>query len=156
MRLFLLVFTSLVASSGLAMTKGQYLGRQMIVNLSSMSRDGSVDGSAQTLFESMDRPIQNSFLGKGKSLEAPKNILNFICAQKYHTDYQCSIYIHQSSFGRIAPGKAYFEAQGEQAAALFSQFYSKAGRVSYRDENDLFAVEATPDRFIIKFDENGL
>ncbi len=149
----LLAFSSVSAT---AATRGQYVGMQMIVNIWSTSYDGSVDGSPQVLFAAMDRPEQDSFLGRGKSLDAPQKILNFICARKAENNYQCAIYIHKSSFAHIAPGKASFVAQGADAKALFEQFHSQNGRFSYRDEMSTFAIDATPESFVMKFDAQGI
>lgn len=156
MRLILLGIIALFSSVSWSATKGQYLGRQMIVNITSQDRSGALDESAGVLFAAMDRPVQNSFLGKGKSLVAPQNQLNFICAEKSANNYQCSIYIHQSNFGKIAPGKAQYHVTGADAKALFSQFHSNGVQFSYRDENQTFAIEATPDQFLITFTESGL
>ncbi|NUN06768.1 MAG: hypothetical protein HUU57_13520 [Bdellovibrio sp.] len=156
MRVFLWGIVTLLSSFAWSATKGQYLGRQMIVNITSQDRSGAIDESPGALFAAMDRPVQNSFLGKGKSLIAPQNQLNFICAEKSANNYQCSIYIHQSNFGKIAPGKAQYRVTGAEAQALFAQFHSNGAQFSFRDENQTFAVEATPDQFLIVFAESGL
>ncbi|MEN0058696.1 MAG: hypothetical protein AAGB31_07665, partial [Bdellovibrio sp.] len=104
LRKSLLILVSITAfcSLGKAVTKGQFVGRQMIINISSAAYDGSVDGSPQILFEAMNRPEQDSILGRGKALEVAKNILNFVCAKRGENNYQCSIYIHQSEVGRVS------------------------------------------------------
>lgn len=156
MKYLIFAFLSLTIANAHAVTKGQFMGLQMIVNVSSVMYDGTVDGSPQVLFEGMDRPEQDSFLGRGKALEAPQKVLNFICAKRGENNYQCSIYIHQSSLGRISPGKAYFEARGEEAKALFQQFYAKNGVYSFKDEAGTLIIYATPERFVIKFDAQGI
>ncbi len=152
----LVLLVSLAFSNSFAVTKGQFMGLQMIINISSTSYDGSVDGSPQVLFEAMDRPEQDSFLGRGKSLSAPQKELNFICARRAENNYQCSIYIHKSARGRISSGKAYFEVQGEAAQAYFEQFHSQNGVFSYVDESNTFVIYATPQKFVIKFDAEGV
>lgn len=156
MKFLILALLSLSFSKALAVTKGQFMGMQMIVNIASKNYDGSVDGSPQVLFEAMDRPEQDSFLGRGKALEAPQKVLNFICARKGDNNYQCSIYIHKSNLGRIGMNSAYFEARGDEAKALFQQFYSKDGVYSFKDEASTFLIYATPERFVIKFDAQGV
>lgn len=156
MRFLLFLFLSLSFTSAFAVTKGQFMGRQMIINIASTQYDGSVDGTPQSLFEVMNRPEQDSFLGKGKALEAPQNVLNFVCARRGENNYQCSIYVHQSAYGRIAPGKAYFEMKGDQAKALFDQFHTNGANFSFRDEASTFAIWATPARFVIQFSDQGV
>ncbi|WII70986.1 hypothetical protein QJS83_10990 [Bdellovibrio sp. 22V] len=157
MRLILLTLLALFSvSQAQAITRGQFTGMQFMVNIASVAYDGSNDSSPQILFDAMDRPEQDSMLGRGKTLEAPQKVLNFICARKGENNYQCSIYIHQSSFGRIAPGKARFDVRGEQAKALFEQFHSQNGRFTFRDEANTFGIEATPERFVMVYEADGI
>ncbi|UXR63581.1 hypothetical protein EZJ49_10890 [Bdellovibrio bacteriovorus] len=156
MRILLFVLMMLSVSASFAGTRGQFLGMQFIVNIASVMYDGSNDSSPQILFEAMDRPEQDSMIGRGKVLESPQKVLNFICARKGENNYHCAIYIHKSALGRIAPGKAYFDARGEQARALFEQFHTENGRLSFKDGDGLFQIEATPERFVMKFDAQGV
>lgn len=156
MRFLIFGLLLLSVSTSQAGTRGQFAGMQFLVNIASVMYDGSNDSSPHVLFEAMDRPEQDSIFGKGKTLEAPQKVLNFICARKGENNYHCSIYIHQSNLARIAPGKAYFEARGEQARALFDQFHSNKVQFSFRDGDGLFLIEATPERFVMKFDAEGV
>ncbi|WP_374080354.1 hypothetical protein [Bdellovibrio bacteriovorus] len=156
MRFLLFALLSLSFSNSFAVTRGQFVGLQMLVNIWSSSYDGSVDGSPQVLYAAMDRPEQDSMVGRGKALDMPQKVLNFICAKKAENNYQCSITIHRSNFASIAPGKAQFVARGEDAKAMFEQFHTQNGRFSYRDEMSTFSIEATPEIFVMKFDANGL
>lgn len=156
MKLFIFALLSLSFSNALAVTQGQFMGAQMVINITSAQYDGSVDGSPQVLFEAMDRPEKETMIGRGKVLEAPKKVLNFLCGRRAENNYQCSIYIHQSSLARIGIGKAYFEARGEQAKAFFEQFHSQNGVFSYKDEGNTFVIYSTPERFVIKFDAQGV
>lgn len=156
MKLFIFMCLSLSVTSVFATTKGQFMGMQMVVNVASVNYDGTVDGSPQVLFEAMDRPEQDSILGRGKALEAPQKVLNFICAKRGENNYQCSIYVHKSNLGRIGPGKAYFEVRGDEAKLYFQQFYAKEGVFSFKDEAGTLIIYATPERFVIKFDAQGV
>lgn len=156
MRILLFLILSFGVSSSWAVTSGRYLGMQMIINIASNSVDGTVDGTPQELYLAMDRPEQDSMLGRGKSLEAPKKVLNFICAKKAENNYHCAIYIHKSNVARIGPGKAHFEVRGAEAIALFEQFHSENGLFAFKDEAQTFAIHATPERFVMWFDEQGI
>ncbi len=146
----------LLSVSSQAVTRAQFFGSQMMINISSVMYDGTNDGSPQALFNLMDRPEQDSVVGRGKVLEAPQKVLNFICAHRGENNYQCSIYIHRSAFSAIAPKKASFVAEGEFAASLFSQFHSENGRVSYHNEDGTFAVEGTEQKVVIVYSEGGV
>lgn len=156
MRFIVAAVMSLISLEAMAITQGQFTGFNMIVNMASNMSDGSVDGSPQALFDSMNRPEQDSMAGRGKVLVVPKKVLNFICARRAENNYHCSIYIHKSEFSQIAPGMARFEVRGEQAKALFDQFHSQGGRYSYRDESSVFGIDATPDVFVLKYNSQGL
>lgn len=156
MKVLFFTLLTLSASFAQAGTRGQFLGMQFIVNIASVMYDGSNDSSPHVLFEAMDRPEQDSMIGRGKVLEAPKKVLNFICARKGENNYQCSIYIHNSPSARIGPGMAHFEARGAEARALFEQFHTEDNYFTYQDDDGLFLIEATPDRFVMKFNANGV
>ncbi|AFY01616.1 hypothetical protein [Bdellovibrio bacteriovorus] len=156
MRVFLFALLLLTATTSQAGTRGQFLGMQLIVNIASVMYDGSNDSSPHVLFEAMNRPEQDSMVGRGKVLEAPQKVLNFICARKGENNYHCAIYIHQSPLARIGPGMAHFEARGAEARALFEQFHTQDNRFSFRDGDGLFLIEATPERFVMKFNSNGV
>lgn len=156
MRFLLFALLSLSFSNAFAVTRGQFVGLQMIVNIWSSSYDGSVDGSPQVLFEAMDRPEQDSMVGRGKVLDMPQKVLNFICARKAENNYQCSITIHKTNFSSIGPGKAQFVLRGADAKAIFEQFHTQDGRFSYRDEMSTFSIEATPEIFVMKFNAQGI
>lgn len=156
MRFFLGLLLSLLSLKSLAVTRGTYTGMNLIVNISSNYPDGSVDGSPQELFAAMNRPEQPSMLGPGKSLEAGKKVLNFICVRKAENNYHCAIYIHKTAFSQIAPGKARFEVHGEQAQALFDQFHTQNGSYSFKDEDGKTGVWVTPERFVILYSEQGI
>lgn len=139
-----------------ATTTGRFVGPQMLLGLVSHGYDGSVDSSPQRLYELMDRPIQESMMGKGKSLATEKKILNFVCSDRGQGNFSCAINIHKSPFSQVSAQKATFEARGEDARHLFSQFHSQNGRISFRDESNLFMIEATPESFLMVYSAGGI
>lgn len=139
-----------------AVTTGRYVGPQMLIGLASHSYDGSGDSSPQRLYEAMNRPEQPSHMGKGKALAAEKRVLNFVCSDRGSGQFTCAINIHKTQFSQISNGKATFEVRGADAQALFEQFHSQNGVFSFRDDSNLFAIEGTPERFMIVFSSSGV
>lgn len=156
MKLLVFALISLSTFSSYALTKGQFLGRQLVVNISSANYDGTIDGSPQALFSFINRPEQDSFMGRGKVLDFPQKMLNFMCADRGENKFQCSIYIHSSNIARIAPGKASFVVEGDWAKHLFDQFLSNGVRFQYKNEEQTFLIDSTPQKFTMIFDEKGV
>jgi hypothetical protein len=104
----------------------------------------------------MNVPEKPSNMGKGKALTAEKKILNFVCSDRGQDTYNCAINIHKSAFAFISNEKASFQVQGEAAKALFDQFHSENGVFSFRDDSNNFAIEASPDKFLIVFSTSGV
>lgn len=131
---FFLLFS--MALETYAFTSGRFVGMQFLINMTSKNRNGTVDEGPRTLFEYMNVPVQDSFLGPGKSLAGPSRILNFICAHKTTGDSQCSIYIHASQYGKISTTGARFYVQGEAAQGYIRQFHVKEGFVFENEEGN--------------------
>ncbi len=156
MKISFFFLISSLALSAQAVTKGQFAGVQMMINIASINYDGTVDGSPQTLFDALDRPAEDSIAGRGKKLLTPKGVFNFICAKRAENNYQCSVYIQNSAYGKIGPGFAALDIQGEEAQTIFAQFFSEQGQFAFRNEEDTFYLKATPQRFQILFKASGL
>ena len=156
MKLLSLIIILLSSVSVQAVTTGRYVGPQMLIGLASHSYDGSADSSPQRLYELMNRPEQPSHMGKGKALAAEKRVLNFVCSDRGSGQFTCAINIHKTQFSQISNGKATFEVRGAEAQALFEQFHSQNGAISFRDDSNLFAIEGTADRFLIVFSSSGV
>jgi hypothetical protein len=154
----LLLFISVLAlgMTAQAVTKGQFAGMQMMINIASVNYDGTVDGSPQTLFDVMDRPIEGSIAGQAKKLMTPKGVFNFICAHRAENNYQCSIFIQNSTYGKFAPGYAVLDIQGDQARDLAAQFFLKNSEFVFRNEGNTLYLKVTPDRFYLVFKEGGV
>lgn len=149
-----LVFTT---SSAFSLTRSNFIGMQMLINIASTNYDGTIDGSPQKLYAELNVPEQGSVMGPGKSLDvSPEKILNFVCGKRGENNYQCSIIIHRSSYAQFQPGKAYIEFKGEMAKTVFDQFYSNGTEYSFRDESGLLLIYSSPSRFVIKFDAQGI
>jgi hypothetical protein len=96
-------------------------------------------------------------MGPGKSLEVtPEKILNFVCGKRGENNYQCSIIFHRSSFAQFKPGKAYIEFNGEMAKRVFDQFQSNGAEYSYKDEAGMMLIYSSSNRFVIKYDAQGI
>lgn len=156
MKILSLLMVLLLGPLAQATTTGRFVGPQMLIGLVSHSYDGSTDSSPQRLYELMNRPEQPSHMGPGKSLDTEKKILNFVCNNRGGGQYACAINIHKSAFSSISAGKASFEVLGPAAQAYFHQFHSQNGVFQFRDDSQLFLIEATPERFLIVFSTSGV
>ena len=132
------------------------VGPFMLVSLATHASDGSVDSAPQRLYELMNVPEKPSSMGPGKALAGEKRVLNFVCNDRGQNAFQCAINIHKTQFSQISPNKATFEVHGEAAKAYFDQLHSQNGVFSFRDDENTFAVEATPERFLIVFSTSGV
>lgn len=156
MKFLIFMTTFALGMTAQAVTKGQFAGMQMMINIASINYDGTVDGSPQTLFDVMDRPVEGSIAGQGKKLLTPKGVFNFICAHRAENNYQCSIFVQQSAYGKFAPGYAVLDIQGEEARALAAQFFLKNSEFVFRNEESTLYLKVTPDRFYLVFKEGGV
>lgn len=156
MKFLIFITTFALGLTAQAVTKGQFAGMQMMINIASINYDGTVDGSPQTLFDVMDRPVEGSIAGQGKKLLTPKGVFNFICAHRAENNYQCSIFVQQSAYGKFAPGYAVLDIQGEMARDLAAQFFLKNSEFVFRNEESTLYLKVTPDRFYLVFKEGGV
>lgn len=150
------IFIFLFSMTAFATTMGRYVGPQMLISLASHSYDGSVDSTPQRLYELMNVPEKPSSMGPGKALATEKRVLNFVCNNRGQGAYQCVINIHKTQHSQISPGKATFEVRGDAAKALFEQFHTQGGVFSFRDDSQMFAIEATAGKFLIVFSASGV
>lgn len=156
MKLLSVLLILLSSQTLMAKTSGRMVGPFMLISLASHTSDGVVDGTPKRLYELMNVPEKPSNMGPGKALSTEKRVLNFVCNSRGQDAYQCAINIHKTQFSQISPNKASFEVHGAAAAAIFAEFHSENGVFSFRDEENLFAIEATPERFLIVFSTSGV
>lgn len=156
MRFLIFALLSLSFTRSYAMTQGRFMGIEMMVNISTSSMDGSSDSTPEDLYKLMNRPEEDSMVGRGKAMDAPKKVLNFICAIRSAGNYLCTIHMHKSNYGKISFNNAIFEVQGAEAQHYFDQFHSQGGRFYFKNPEGTFLIDATPDHFLIKFAQGGV
>lgn len=134
-----------------ARTEGQFFGQQYMINISSRSVDGTFDHTAARLFEQMNVPEQNSFLGPGKALSVSQKEMTFICNKKQENQFQCSIMIFNSAFGKIGFNSANIKYTGEKASEMFQQFFPNedGSEIKITDDTGRFNLIVKPDLFQI-------
>lgn len=155
MKLLTLFSILLFASVTHATTTGRMVGPFMLISLASHTSAGT-DSTPERLYQLMNRPEQPSNMGKGKALASEKRVLNFVCNDRGQGAFQCAINIHKTQFSQISSGKATFEVHGAAAKAYFDQFHSQGEIFSFKDDSSLFAIEATPEKFLIVFSSSGV
>ncbi|HEX7672578.1 MAG TPA: hypothetical protein VF412_00335 [Bdellovibrio sp.] len=154
-KIFLSTLIFLSAGFAQAMTQGQFLGGQFMINMTAQNPDGSGDESPQKLFTAMNVPIQDSMLGPGKSLKTDQKIMNFICANRSNGGYTCMLMLQRSASAQLGLHRATLELEGDSAIATAAQFFLDHGTYRFVNEEKTLQVLVTPTTFSIHFDEQG-
>lgn len=121
------------------------------------SRVTGSDQDARTLFESMNVPLRDSFLGPGKSIESVDRGLSWVCGDRGANGIQCTIMLKASASTQVSykPVSARFKASGNEAHALFQLLNPNTpeGNFTYGNEEGTLKIEATPTGFQLSFVE---
>lgn len=134
-------------------TKGQYLGRQFMIDIVTNHFDGSYESMPQDLYEKMNVSEQSSFVGLGKKLDLPKDELSFICVFKNDKSYHCSFIVFVSPVGTINPREAVVQYTGVRAKEIYKQFHFKNGEtvLKIEDSTATFKIIVSEDLFRLSY-----
>jgi hypothetical protein len=138
-----------------AATTAQYFGMQGMINIAP-PRFGEPDTDSKSLMDAMNVPVQGSMMGPGKSIVAEGQVLNFICGERGGGQVQCSIFIQKNSpHSTLSPNLMKYEVFGDEAAAIHPLFFPNQndGSYQFRSVDGLFQVQATPNHFVIQFQQ---
>ncbi len=138
----------------LAATRAQFFGMQGMINIASPSL-GEPDSDAKTMMNDMNVPVQGGLTGPGKSIVAEAQTLSYICGERGPGQVQCSIFIQRSEHSKLSPSLMKYEVFGETAATLHSQFNpnTEDGNYKFVSVDGLFQVEATPEHFLVQYQQ---
>lgn len=155
---FIFLSWLLVSTQAFAITHGYFIGlnSQGMIMLTEQDRTGGNDNDAYHLFEAMDVPIQNSFLGPGKAIVTADRGLNFVCAHRTSGEYQCSITINAGKDGKVSKsnGSIYYKATGDKGIEVSKLFKANSDKGYYFESSDgLFKVWARPTEFILQYQQ---
>lgn len=156
-KLIALIFiSSLFSIPTLAITRGTYAVKAMVINLSTQMYDGTSDASPFNLYNLLNLPETTD--GKqAKVLRYDKKIMSLMCSKRAENVYECAIVIKEGPQGQIAFNEASFKAEGVDAKAIYDQFFpSQTGKIFFRDQAGVFGLEASEDLFEIHYKSDGL
>ncbi|MFP5519760.1 MAG: hypothetical protein ACLGGX_07645 [Bdellovibrionia bacterium] len=154
--LYLIVLLS--GTQSLAATSGKLTGLTGMINIVSQQYGEGPDTDALVLFEDMNVPVQDSFLGPGKSIVSKDRALNFVCAERgARGGPTCTIMINRSANSILSRGRIGFRVTGDQAWEFSSKFKLDGNKVfSFISIDEVFRVYASEKEFFVLWDENGV
>lgn len=152
---FLMFFLILTLSfTAQAVTSGQFLGRYGIIRVLPKDITGVGDSDGQILYEAMNVPPKDSFLGPGKAIEASDRGLQFICANRSKSGYECSIFVHHKGNGSLnfANKTMHYKVTGAEGDVYAKLFHTDAnGEYHFVSMDGMLSVDVRPQYFEIYF-----
>jgi hypothetical protein len=104
------------------------------------------------LYEQMSVPVQDSFIGPGKSWSTKQKEFNMVCSLSPSQGNQCNFIIQNQPDAHLDPNKGYIEyhIQGPAAAEIFQKFVIPAGgtEFNFRSSGDQLQIKSSADEFI--------
>jgi len=106
-------------------------------------------GDVSALWNAMNVPVQDSFIGKGKAIVTKNKPQDFsmVCSLEKSL---CQVVLSKSARTKISSAEKVmaFVVTGPEAAILTKQFFTKAdGTVEFKSSDMHFSVSGTNDRF---------
>lgn len=154
--LSLFIMSSTVVAQ--AFTRAQFVGPYGIIRVLVKDFLGTVDTDGQVLFEAMDVPQQDSMLGPGKSIETDDRALQFICANRPQTGYECAIFIHNQAAGRVDTFRKMmsYKVHGEAAQRYAKLFKTDAqGQFKFVSVDGSLRVNISRESFEVLYNESS-
>ncbi|MBC7371782.1 MAG: hypothetical protein H7326_09460 [Bdellovibrionaceae bacterium] len=124
-----------------------------------MSKDsaGNADLDAVTLYRAMNVPVKDSMLGPGKLIEDAGKKLQFICAIRNNSGYECAIFIQKSANGSLSPTQGWiqYKVTGHAADEFTKLFHTDAkGEFHFVSVENNLKVHVKPQYFEVLFNKN--
>lgn len=152
--IFIVALTQFNSQTVWAATSSKFFGMQGMINISSKDARGPLDDDAQTLFAEMNVPVQDSFMGPGKSIVADNKALNFVCSNSNTRGYMCTIMLSRSSHTQLSSSKMVYSVDGVLAQEISAKFH----KVNYKfiSTDGIFSIHSTPEKFELIYNESGV
>lgn len=104
------------------------------------------------LYEHMFVPVQDSFVGPGKSWSTAQREFNMVCSLSPSQGNQCNFIIQNLPDAHLDPNKGYVEyhIRGTAATEIFQKFVVPAGgtEFEFRSHGGEISIQSTPDEFL--------
>ncbi len=153
-KFFLPLILIIATSSTQAVVKIQFFGMNTMLNVISREANGPFDSDPVNLFNVMNVPIQNSFLGPGKSVVSADRKFNFVCGVQGNEN-KCSAIIQQGPATTANPFNKTltYDVTGAEAKALADKFFMKSDGTSlhFVSEDQQLRLDITENHFRLHF-----
>jgi hypothetical protein len=158
MKTLLLILPFLIFNSAQTLTRAHFLGLQAMIQLIPSDASGANDLDSVNVYRAMNVPIQDSVLGPGKAIVTNDRILNFICAVRNNSGYECTIFLQRGSMVEMDPLKKIikYQVSGALADELRLKFFLNQQQYKFTSTDGLFRIEAVPGSFTVYYDATGV
>jgi hypothetical protein len=138
-----------------AVTVGRFIpgGRQVTVTITNKTQVSS-DNDGGILYSALNLPVENTFLGPGKSLVTTERDLNFNCVVRDGNNPTCSIILNASTKNvKIDAFQNYarYQATGPLAQELATKFHLQDGSFSFTNQEGNLKISVSDSVFKIEF-----
>ncbi|RYZ82139.1 MAG: DUF2183 domain-containing protein, partial [Proteobacteria bacterium] len=157
-KLALIMLIALTGTTAAAYTHAEFAGLYGIIRMVPKDQAGNADTDTVTLYRQMDVPIKDSMLGPGKTIQTAERALQFICAIRNGTDYECAIFIQSSANSTVNPlgGYMQYKLTGPAADVYAKMFRTNAdGNFDFVNTEGTFKVTVKPHYFEVLFNKNN-
>lgn len=132
------------------------LTQQIMITIYKSRVSGS-DHDARVLFDGMNVPLRDSFLGPGKSIESADRGLSWVCGDKGANGVQCTLMMKSTPSTRVgySPIQVQYSAPTQEAQTLFPLLHPNTadGHFVYQNEEGTLKIEASPSQFNLIYAE---
>jgi hypothetical protein len=145
---------TICATTATASTTGSFAGAFGIIRIMPTDSSGTTDLDSVTLYQAMNVPVKDSMLGPGKLIEDAEKALQFICAIRNGSAYECAIFIKKSAHSSVNPvqGAMQFKVTGPDAEAFTKLYHTDVnGEFHFVSQEANFKVEIRPQYFEVLF-----
>ncbi len=106
---------------------------------------------SEFLYQQMNVPPQDSFIGPGKSWSTPQKEFNMVCSLSPSQGNHCTFIVQNQKGAHLDPNKGViiYTAEGTLAANILEKFILPAGQreFQYRSPDGQILIQATPTEF---------
>lgn len=132
------------------------LTQQIMITVYKSRITGS-DQDARALFDSMNVPIRDSFLGPGKAIETSDRGMSWVCADKGANGVQCTIMMQAKPSTRVSyrPIKVHHSLRDQEAQALLKLLHlnTPQGHFEFQNEEATLRILADGAKFELHYEE---
>ena len=157
MKALFFCFSLILAPQVKAATTAHFFGLQTMIQLAPKDLTGNFDNDTSRLYQIMNVPVKNSFIGPGKAIVSNDRQLNFVCGLR-NSAFECTIILKNGADTQtdLIKRQAQFHVAGPAASELLEKFFLKDGEFKFISTDKFFKIEATRESFTLTYSESGL